>query len=109
MRTHLLLGMLLWSAWALPAAAQSGLPGAKAQSGSPAFFTSPLGKPNFTAQSQKSAFLPATPNLTRMMPSWSKLQDTMLLRNFFSGPSMSATIYPAPTPPTPKKKFLWLP
>jgi hypothetical protein len=113
MRT--LCGVALLLAMSVPASAQvtlggtTGGTGGTVPSGSPSFFAGPLVKPDYSALSNKAAFLPAAPNLQSMMPSWSGLQNTMMLRNTFTGPSMSVQFWPAPQPampPMPKKKLL---
>jgi hypothetical protein len=68
----------------------------------PSFFTAPMAKPNFAAISQKPQF-PAVLNLSRMMPSVSNLQNTMLMRNFFGGPQATIQIPSQQVPPPPPK------
>ena len=85
----LFLGMMLFFALAWPASAQfSAFGTAKTTptsipSSVPSFFANPLAKPNFTPLSSKPN-VPGPLNLPSMMPSFSNLGNSVMLRNIFA-------------------------
>lgn len=104
------LAMMLFFALALPASSQqlttsmgSKTIGSTMPSSIPAFFSSPLAAPNFSAMSTKTS-VPSPLNLGRMMPTFPNLQNTMLLRNLFGGRQMTVMTPKQQVPPPPKKK-----
>ena len=108
------LGLIFFFALTLPASAQvfgsarSNTTGSSIPTSIPSFFTAPLSKPNFLGMSQKPS-MPQPLNLTNMMPSWSHLQNTLLLRNVFSGPQAAVQMPSQAAPPTAKKRMALFP
>ena len=106
-RRILFLGMMLFFTGVGPASAQiTGFGNARSgpisvPSNVPSFFASPLAKPDFSAVSAKPQ-VPGPLNLTSMMPSFSNLGNSVMLRNFFS-PQMTVLAQRRPPTPTPTK------
>jgi len=105
----LLLGMTLFFALARPASAQqftssfkSKTTGTTIPTSIPSVFTAPMAKPDFSAMSLKPQ-MPAPLNLTRMMPTFPNLQNTMLLRNIFGGSQATVQMPRQQVTPPPKK------
>jgi hypothetical protein len=107
---------MLFFALALPAPAQqfiasmgSKTTGTTIPTSIPGFFTAPLAKPDFSAMSMKPS-VPSPLNLTSMMPSFSNLQNTILLRNIFGSSPQTVMRLPArQVAPPPKMKRTLLP
>ena len=106
-RRILFLGMMLFFAMAWPASAQvTGFGNARSgpisvPSSIPSFFAGPLAKPDFSAVSAKP-HVAGPLNLTSMMPSFSNLGNSVMLRNFFS-PQMTVLAQRQAPTPTPTK------
>ena len=89
------LGVIFSFALTLPASAQVSATGtSRTTTGTvptsiPTFFSNPFAKPDFSAMSAKPN-VPAPLNLPSMMPSFSNLGNSVMLKNFFS-PQMSVT------------------
>lgn len=88
-RRILFLGMILFFAGVGPASAQVSAFGTARSSpitvptSVPSFFSSPLAKPDFSPLANKPN-VPGPLNLPSMMPSFSNLGNSVMLRNFFA-------------------------
>ena len=101
------LGLAFSLALTMPASAQfvtsmgSKTTGASSGSSIPGFFSSPLAKPSSAPMSVRPS-VPAPLNLSRMMPTFPNLRNTIMLRNFFGSPQTVVQMPQQQVPPPPK-------
>ncbi|MBI2806214.1 MAG: hypothetical protein HYX68_14630 [Planctomycetes bacterium] len=98
-----LLGTISLLALAEPARAQF----ASALGGTSGLFANTMAKPSFTPAMMSRPMVPPPLSLGSMMPSFPHLQNTMLLRNIFTGPQVKSKFYPMPAPKYKQAKKWW--